>query len=149
MNWKSILLVLCYIWRTNEWNTVKYFSYIDLISGPVYMLIALLIAYSVKNRNQDSVSIYKYLVPGLLMKIGGGIFLCLIYSLYYGGGDTIQYFNSAATLSNLLYHDPSGYFSLIFKGNTAQSWSYFNHTTGWPTSYMYRDMKTFIVCEIT
>jgi len=145
---RKISFALSYIYEPNDLIRMQYFSFWDLVVGPVYLAIIFMICYFIKIRWEHKNYAYRFLVPGLIVKIGGGIALCFIYSFYYTGGDTIGYYVSSVALSNVFLENPQGYFSLLFEGNTTQNWRNFNANTGWPYWYFYRDVKTFIVCKI-
>lgn len=78
----------------------------DIILPPFYILIIALVAFMIKNKKQLKGGNYHYnfLIPALLLKIFGGITLCLIYTFYYNiGGDVTNYYLSAKTYVNVLY----------------------------------------------
>lgn len=85
----------------------------DLILAPLYVILILGIALIIKVNKLRSPGNehYKFLIPGLICKMIGGVSLCLIYTLYYKiGGDVTNYFLSATTYLNVLY---DGNFSLF------------------------------------
>jgi hypothetical protein len=55
----------------------------------------------------------RYLFPGYILKVFGGLSFALLYIYYYGGGDTAEYFKSASTLNSILFKDPGTYFDLL------------------------------------
>ncbi|PLX23293.1 MAG: hypothetical protein C0599_04705 [Salinivirgaceae bacterium] len=124
-----------------------YFSFWDIFIVPLYIGIAWYIARRIGMRKSEENPAYKYYQWGLLYKIGGAIALCLIYLFYYGGGDTTGYYNSAVALNNLLFEDPSTYFSILANNLTPENFSAFNETTGWPGYY--HDPYTFTVPRFT
>ena len=86
----------------------------DLLLSPFYLAVILLIAhkFSVKRRKKNPV--YKYFLRGLILKIFGGISLGVVYFYYYAGGDTINYYNTALTLTKVLTERPADFFYLMF-----------------------------------
>ncbi|NQY11960.1 MAG: hypothetical protein HRT71_20890 [Flavobacteriales bacterium] len=124
------------------------FSIWDFILGPIYLGIVLVIFRIVKQQNVETNYAYRYFIPGLLAKVGGGLGLVAIYSIVYGNGDTIAYYESAVVLSKLLVTNFDGYVDLMLNGNTTQNWQLFNGEIGWPKWYYYRDPRTFIVCQL-
>ena len=90
---------------------------------------------------------YKYFTKGLYAKIFGGLSFCFIYALYYGGGDTTNYFNDGACMMRLLFHDPSGFYTVMRDGLTPQNYFIFNDITGYPV-YGKDDQATFYVVRI-
>lgn len=64
----------------------------------------LIYAVSVKNRYIKKKPHYRYYVPGVILKLIGGVGVCLIYTYYYTtGGDVTNYFMSAQTYANVLF----------------------------------------------
>jgi hypothetical protein len=124
-----------------------YFSFWDIFIVPIYIGIACYIASRIGRRKSKDNPAYKYYHWGLVYKIAGAISLCLIYIFYYGGGDTTGYYNSAVALNNLLFEDPSAYFSILANNLTPENFSTFNETTGWPGYY--RDPNSFAVPRFT
>lgn len=126
---------------------MQYFSFWDALIVPALIIIAWVIATRIKNRNISENPAYRFYNWGLLYKIGGAITLCLIYIFYYGGGDTTGYFNSAVALRNLLFEDPSSYFSILMNNLTPENYSAFTNDTGFPGYY--RDSNSFTVVRFT
>lgn len=89
---------------------------------------------------------YKYYTKGLYVKLIGGISLCLIYSLYYGGGDTVTYFSDGVCMFRLLFSNPAGFITVMRDGLNINNYFYFNDFTGFPVYY--RDYATFYVVRI-
>ena len=58
-----------------------------------------------------------YYWPALLMKLGAGIFLGLIYTYYYSVGDTFGFFQDAVLLSKLARDNPLTYLSFLLNGD--------------------------------
>ncbi|WP_317899514.1 hypothetical protein [Aurantibacillus circumpalustris] len=86
----------------------------DLLLAPIYAMIILLFAhkFSIKRRRKEEV--YKYFLPGLLVKMGGAIALGLIYFYYYNGGDTVNYHFTACALVDVLFDRPEDFLYLYF-----------------------------------
>jgi hypothetical protein len=86
----------------------------DILLPPLYFLIILALArkYSSNKRKEDDV--YRYFLPGLLAKMLGAVALGLVYSFYYGGGDTINYFDSASSFIDVLFEDWEEFTHLYF-----------------------------------
>lgn len=90
---------------------------------------------------------WKYFLPGLWVKLTGGIAFALIYTLYYKGGDTIGYYECAMAYTNLLFDNPPDFISAMLGGGTPEIKSLFNSRTGSPMSYMFYDEKTRTVIK--
>lgn len=87
----------------------------DLLLAPFYLFIVLFIAYKYKAKHEHKNVAFKYFIPGLVAKIVGAISLGLIYTFYYGGGDTINYFNTASTFADLFLSNSSAFYHLYFE----------------------------------
>ncbi|WP_416867262.1 MAG: hypothetical protein ACMVP2_07600 [Imperialibacter sp.] len=88
----------------------------DLIVTPIYLLLLYALAYWIRPKvtNRDT---RKYFIPGLTVKFVGAISLGLIYQFYYGGGDTLNYYNWGAKIVWEAFLDsPTKAISLITAG---------------------------------
>ncbi len=122
---------------------MEYLSAWDIVLIPVYLGIIILFANSVKRRKILHHPEYKFYTWGLFAKIFGAISVCVIYTLYYQGGDTTAYFKSAVAFGKLFFKNPGAYFS-IFGGNLSpENYSFFDSSTGFP--FFYNDVKAFAV----
>lgn len=86
----------------------------DILLPPIYLILILVIAYKYSSNKQNKNKLYRYFLPGLVVKIFGAIALGLVYFFYYGGGDTVNYHATATTLVNVLYDSPKDFFYLYF-----------------------------------
>ena len=75
----------------------------DLIFTPFVIFLILYLSTLYKNYQISKNPSFKYFIPGLVVKIFGGISVCLIYQFYYRGGDTTAYFHDGVTMVNLLF----------------------------------------------
>jgi hypothetical protein len=127
---------------------MKYFTDTDFITSPIALLLIFLFAYFHAKRKKEQNTVYVYYVRGLAFKIVAAIGFCLIYALYYQGGDTISYFNGAVALSKLRSVNFEHYFDLITGSPNLKRWMYFTAETGFPPKYMWRDPNTFFVSKV-
>ncbi len=122
----------------------------DLILAPLYLFVIIGIAHLVKSNNINQHPEYKYFVKGLWFKIIGVIAFVSIYLFYYGGGDTVTYFLGAKALGNLLLHDFSKGFAVLFNTNSYEnSLSSFNYETGVPPWHYFYNKNTFLICRLS
>ncbi|RLD61648.1 MAG: hypothetical protein DRJ01_07515 [Bacteroidetes bacterium] len=120
---------------------MEFLSIWDIVLTPVYLTIIFLFANRIKQKNRLRHPEYNFYTWGLLAKVFGAISVCVIYTVYYDGGDTTAYFKSAVALGKLLFKSPSAYLSIFFGNLTPENYSFFDSTTGWP--YFYNDPKAF------
>ena len=125
---------------------MKYFSVIDFVYGPIALLAIILYARLTKYKRIELAPEFEYYSKGLYVKIIGGLSVCFIYTLYYGGGDTTNYFHDSLVVSKLLLTNPAGFFKIIFSGLTPENMFFFTNETGTP---MYWDKPTFFVVRIS
>ena len=118
-------------------------NFSDIILLPVYLFIIYSIGKNFENKRIDENPAYQYYTRGLMFKIGGGIFLVLIYTLYYDGGDTTAYFQSAVILDRLRALNFSGYLEIMGNNLTQETYTYFNSSTAWPQYFF--DKQSFTV----
>jgi len=94
-------------------NLISPYEYFFLL---LYIIIFLTIGVIIRNSYYKNHQGRKYFLPALLLKIIGGVVICLIYNYYYVGGDTNAYFNDARLLNKILFHDPLTAMKLFFSG---------------------------------
>lgn len=145
INLLNITSSLCFV-DTSYWNFVG-ISLVDFTILPLYLFIILVISYIHKNKKIESNPIYEYYIPGLFVKLGSGIAVCLIY-MYFYTGDTLDYFNSCVAMSNLLEKNYHQYFIVLFNDPKYEYFSFFDQTTFWPETHMMRDDRTFFVVRL-
>jgi hypothetical protein len=120
----------------------------DIILPPIYLFVIILIAHKYSGNKQRYEPIYKYFLPGLLLKFLGAISLGLVYFFYYKGGDTINYHYTAVALTDLLYRDPET-FGYVYFGKPMLSELYlmqsdFNFTYWVNDPYAFFVAKCFV-----
>ena len=84
----------------------------DWVIWLTYLTIAFLLLFIYRRTKEDE-KIYKFFLPGFIIKILSGVVFVMIYKFYYGFGDTFLYHNGAKTLANLFFEDPGAYFQLL------------------------------------
>ncbi|MEO8149872.1 MAG: hypothetical protein ABI723_19690 [Bacteroidia bacterium] len=113
-------------------KAINYLGLIDIIIGPFYALIILMIARMHQKRRMETDPSYKYYFPALAVKLIGGVGVCLVYTLYYNGGDTTNFFADAVRFNKILFKDPGGYFYLVTHAVNEMDWSLYDNETGYP-----------------
>jgi hypothetical protein len=115
----------------------------DFLLLPFYLVIIYYIGKNFQNKRLANNPVYEYYLRGLMLKIGGGIFLVLIYTVYYQGGDTTAYFQSAVILDRLREINFSAYIEIMSNNLNQQTYSYFTSETAWPQYFF--DKQSFTV----
>jgi hypothetical protein len=82
----------------------------DLLLTPIYLGIFYALAFAVRGQ-VTNVYTRPYFIPALTLKFVGAIALGLIYTYYYNGGDTINYYDQAS----VIYHAFGDSFGAGFK----------------------------------
>jgi hypothetical protein len=75
----------------------------DLFLTPLYLVFFYGFAYAIRGRVTNTYT-KPYFIPALTLKFVGAIALGLIYTFYYHGGDTINYYTHASVV-NQAFHD--------------------------------------------
>lgn len=125
----------------------EYLSFVDLIVAPFLLIIFYIVAKGVYNKNKELDSCYKYFIPGLFIKVFGGIAVCLVYVYYYSGGDTLSYFHDNTCAAKLFLKDPLSTMKYTFSDMDGQLWNAFDTETDWP--YFGYDIHAIYVSKIT
>jgi len=87
----------------------------DGILGLFYSILLLGLGWIHKNNQlAKGYSNYKYYFPSLLAHIFGVIVFCLVYGLYYGGGDSYYYFRGGKSLVEMFFLFPSDTVKVYF-----------------------------------
>jgi hypothetical protein len=93
---------------------VQYLTIWDLVLTPVYLLVLIAIAKRQRDkRYRAGHPLRRYYLPGLYVKLGGAIFIALIYQFYYGGGDTFGFYKHSLVINSSLNDSFSTWFGLI------------------------------------
>jgi len=112
----------------------------DFLLIPIYLLVIYYYASRIQYKNIKDKPLYKWYTKGLMVKVSGAVAVCLIYQLYYAGGDTVNYYETSKAIANLLYKDSYMFWDVITGNNSSENYSYFDSTTGYPVYW--RDDKT-------
>ncbi len=129
-------------------NTSEYIGIKDAFYLLIFLLIVWFLTYMIQSRLKEKFPYYKYFQLIVFLKVLGALSFCLIYLLYYRGGDTISYFDGGHALVNLMFHDFNSFLSIMGNNLTEENWSYFTDRTGWPPLYVYNEPNNFVVCRL-
>jgi hypothetical protein len=123
------------------------YSLLDVLFVPIYLFIILFSAKVYQQKRIDTHSEYRYFFKGLIIKIIGGVSLALVYTLYYPGGDTLQYYWDSLAFQKLMFVDFKSFWYVFTKKAEISNFYYFNDETGYP-AYC-RDPKAWFVVKIS
>ncbi len=125
---------------------MQFYSMADFLFGPIELLIIVFFARIYAKRKLETDPMFKYFLPGLGVKLFGALGLCLVYTLYYPGGDTLQYYNDGVCLVKLFFVNTPGFLRILFHAHESTNVLLFNSETGYP-AYI-RDTETWFVVKI-
>jgi len=126
---------------------MQFYSIVDLLFGPLYLMLILISGNIYRKKMMVKYPEYKYYLNGLIAKITGGIGLAFVYSFYYPGGDTIQYFFDSLAFQKLIFVDFHSFWTVFTNKATITNFFYFNDETGYP-AYC-RDPKAWFVVKLS
>lgn len=86
----------------------------DIIITPIYFFLIWVIARLIRARMPEGSLERKYFVPGLMLKLLGGIGVGMIYKFYYLQGDTLAYHQAGLLLNEFFWRSPLTYFNILF-----------------------------------
>lgn len=121
-------------------------SYVDVLITPFYLGVIYFISKLVTSNKVQHFPEYKFYLPSLTAKVAGALSLCFVYTLYYKGGDTTQYFTDAIIVNKLFFAEPAKGLDIILNGLSVQKLSYFNAETGFPVYF--RERSTSFVVQV-
>jgi hypothetical protein len=125
---------------------MQYYSLIDILFLPIYLVIVLITANMHAKRMIPLNPAYKYYMRGLVAKICGGFGLAFVYTVYYPGGDTTQYFLDSLAFQKLIFVNFKSFWHVFTNKAEISNYYYFNSETGYP-AYC-RDPKAWFVVKI-
>ncbi len=123
------------------------YSLLDILFVPVYLFIILFTARIYQAKRMVDHPEYKYMLTGLIAKLVGGIGLALVYTVYYPGGDTLQYYWDSLAFQKLMFVDFKSFWFVLNNKAEVANYYYFNDETGYP-AYC-RDPKTWFVVKLS
>ena len=126
---------------------MQWISLLDYLLLPFYLAIVYAFAYSFRNRKYPVGHPWRrYFIPGLSVKIGGAIFIGLIYQYYYKSGDTQYYFEQARIVNSAFADSPEKWLNLILHIPKGYEGGYVNYTS---QLFWYSSLNNYMVVAIT
>ena len=124
----------------------QFTSVTDFILAPVLLVAILLFTrFYVVSKVKDAPE-YKYFFTGIALKLFGAFGLWFIYTFYYAGGDTFQYYESAVVTNDLIYKNPASFFSIWLGHHDIGKYALFRDVGTFPVYY--RDPNTYFVVRV-
>lgn len=84
----------------------------DFIIAPIFLLFITFLLFYLRNSLTTSKT-RKYFFPAIYLKLFGALALGVIYFYYYGGGDTINYFNQSKVIYEAFWDSPNKWWRLL------------------------------------
>ena len=107
----------------------------------LYFVLAISIGLLIRKRNIGNPLYRKFFIPGLVVKLVGGISFGLVHTFYFTyGGDTKTYFHDMEVLTGYFYQDPLATISYLFN-----KYSYLNSEISRFTAYSIGTKEFFLV----
>jgi hypothetical protein len=102
----------------------------DLVLTPIYLSLIIFLA----GRHRDKKypvghPLRPYYLPGLYAKLGGAIFIGLVYQYYYQGGDTSNYFRHALVINSALKDSFGTWLDLVLQVSPDKNPRLFEYTS--------------------
>ena len=122
-------------------------SILDFVLLPFYLGLIYAIAFNIRHKHYPKGHPWrKYFMPALSFKIAGAIFIGLIYSYYYKGGDTFNYFYQAQILNSSLDDSVGKWFNLLFHIPVNTDGNYYEYIS---KMEWYSDPASYAVVSVT
>jgi hypothetical protein len=125
---------------------MEQYTILDAVLLPIYTIIILVVANIYAKKRKETQPLYRYYMPGLVAKMIGGLGVALVYTLYYSGGDTIEYYNNVLALQNLAMYNSGSFWNVMISKGDSSLLYYFNTETGY--AVYARDPKAWAVVKI-
>lgn len=98
----------------SDWQ--QFITFLDFLLVPFYLGVIFFIAYQIRDYMYPKGHPWrKYFLPGLFAKIGGAIFISLIYRYYYGWGDTALYHWHAKVINSAFDESITKWYNMLFR----------------------------------
>lgn len=136
------------MFEITNYSYIRYIHSFEWAILTFYILLILGMAFFYQTLQIRKDPIYRFYVKGVFIKLASSVAFCVIYIYYYNGGDTVSYYETARSLTNLMVHDFGNYLTVITQKATLENYFLFDQSTGYPWPYMYYDSQTFFVAKV-
>jgi hypothetical protein len=123
---------------------VDYVNPWDFIMVPLLLGIIYIRSKSRQEREIEENEAYRYYTKAIMFKVMMGLALAAVYAFYYGGGDTINYWESAGNLTLLFGVNSSCFFDIMSGNLSLSNYLCFTLDTGRPMYYL-KDPQSFMI----
>lgn len=114
---------------------------------PIYLAFVYGIAYRYRDRHYKKNHPWrKFFIPALSLKIFGAIFITMVYSLYYKGGDTIDYFHHGEIINGAMSESFGKWFNLLFRLADPRDGEYYTYLS---QLHFYKDPPSYSVATVS
>ena len=94
---------------------MQFITLLDYVLLPLYLFMIRQIARYARDRYYPEGHAWRpYFIPGLMVKMGGVIFISLVYQYYYGNGDTVLFYKQTLVVNSSFWESPIKWFNLVF-----------------------------------
>ena len=126
---------------------MQYITLLDYFLLPFYLVIIFVIANNFRNKNyQEGHPWRPYFMSALMIKMGGSIFISMLYQYYYHGGDTTVYFTHSKVINSAFWESPLKWFNLLFRLVPSYSGDYIEYTS---QLYWYDAPANYLVATVS
>lgn len=129
-------------------NKLTFFSGVDILIFLFWFVIVLAISFYIKSRNSDKKH-YRYFLPNFLFKVFFSLIFAFYYILYIKGGDSIAFFDTSRSLTNLMFQDFNAYIREWPIYTMSENYiNPFSSLTGFPPGWITREPEGYFVSKI-
>ena len=131
-------------------NNIQLITGFDIFWSLLVFLVVYFIGKNIEQRKIVNFPYYKYFSKGLIIKVLGGVLFCLIYALYYKGGDTVHYYEGIIAMNKVFVNNPLNFIKILFLDGTDEfTRTCFWHVKTYPPIFMLEDSRTFLVIKLS
>ena len=94
-----------------------------------YLLIIISIVLIINQQKYANTPLSNIFLLGFFAKLIGGLAFAAIYMFYYGGGDTLNYFQDCKILNEAFLNDPIAALKIVFLPKDSFSYDTFTYTS--------------------
>ncbi len=125
---------------------MQFITWLDYLLLPLFAGIIYMLANNFRNRKYPPGHPWRpYFMPALTVKLGGAIFIGMLYQYYYGGGDTSNYFAQARVINSSLSESPVKWINLVLH---LPNWYDREYTQYISQMYWYSSLNSYMVGAI-